>query len=71
MPFADSGFLYTNNFVIHANGASTSQGITYRFPDVPEKHFAEQLTRMDMVSRKSCVGHKFFNTLLPIVKTYF
>lgn len=25
----------------------TMQG--YRFPNVPEKHFAEQLTRMDMV----------------------
>ncbi|KAK6618978.1 hypothetical protein RUM44_003359 [Polyplax serrata] len=56
--FVDSGFLYTNNFVIHANGASTSQGITYRFPDVPEKHFAEQLTRMDMELFKKLVPHQ-------------
>ena len=46
---SDSGYLYPNNFVIHANGASTSQAAAYKFPDVPEKHFAEQLTRMDMV----------------------
>lgn len=34
-----------------ANGNSTQ---LYHFPEVPERHFAEQLTRMDCVSINYC-----------------
>ncbi|GLG99012.1 Guanine nucleotide-releasing factor 2 [Gryllus bimaculatus] len=38
-----------------ANGNSSQQ---YHFPDVPERHFAEQLTRMDMELFKKLVPHQ-------------
>lgn len=39
-----------------ANGYSAiAVPLPYVFPDVPERHFAEQLTRMDMVRMNKCI----------------
>ncbi|XP_075212927.1 ral guanine nucleotide dissociation stimulator-like isoform X2 [Lycorma delicatula] len=55
----DSCSLFTvrdNNICLQING--THAAPPYNFPDVPERHFAEQLTRMDMDLFKKVVPHQ-------------
>ncbi|RZF31864.1 hypothetical protein LSTR_LSTR009511 [Laodelphax striatellus] len=40
------------------NQLNGSHNVPYNFPDVPERHFAEQLTRMDMELFKKVVPHQ-------------
>ncbi|XP_069698591.1 ral guanine nucleotide dissociation stimulator-like 1 isoform X2 [Periplaneta americana] len=62
----DSCLMYTNTSLPNfnppphlANGHSSSAAPPpYQFPDVPECHFAEQLTRMDMELFKKLVPHQ-------------
>jgi len=62
-----------NNLCLVGNGGALVDCQYYRFPHVPEQHFAEQLTRMDQVRPNSNLYYLI--TLkaltLPAVSHYF
>ncbi|XP_043495748.1 ral guanine nucleotide dissociation stimulator isoform X1 [Polistes fuscatus] len=50
--------VYDNDRVHGSSNSNGDQGINYTFPEVPQRHFAEQLTRMDAEVFKKLVAHQ-------------